>query len=179
MSEPNTAPEPNALGDGGDGAADPSVAVFEDLERLRQERDQFLQLLQRTKADFENYQKRNQREREQERRYWHSPLVLELLPVLDNLDRATAAAAQAGEKGPLVQGVDMVKKQLLDLLKRHGVTPIDAQGKPFDPNLHQAVMQEPNAQVPPNTVVRVLEQGFQIHDRVLRPASVIVSAAPA
>src|SRR5262245_42095461 len=110
MSELNPAARPNAADDG-NGTADPGLAVFEDLETLRQERDQFLTLLQRTKADFENYQKRNQREREQERRYWHSPLALELLPVLDNLDRATAAAAQAGEKGPLVQGVDLVKKQ--------------------------------------------------------------------
>src|SRR5438105_9647142 len=104
-------------------ADDADTAVLEDLEALRtraQERDQFLALLQRTQADFENYQKRNQREREQERRYWHGAFAMDLLPVIDNLDRAMTAAKQAGESGPLVQGVGMVQTQLLDMLKRHG-----------------------------------------------------------
>lgn len=182
MNEAKTSPEPtqhpaqekNSSGDGDVTA----TVVLDDLEALRfraQERDQFLSLLQRTQADFENYQKRNQREREQERRYWHGALAHDLLPVLDNLERATAAAQKAGEKGPLVQGVALVLNQLLDLLKRHGITRIDALGKPFDPNLHQAVMQQPSAEHPPNTVTQVLEQGFMIHDRVLRPASVAVS----
>src|SRR5262249_25521238 len=95
-----------------------ATAVLEDLETLRaraesaeQEREQFLNLLQRTRADFENYQKRAQRDLAQERRYWHGNLALDLLPVLDNLDRATAAAKQASETGPLVQGVAMVQSQ--------------------------------------------------------------------
>jgi molecular chaperone GrpE len=158
---------------------DAAAAVMEDLETLRtraQERDQFLDLLKRTQADFENYQKRNQREREQERRYAHLPLALDLLPVIDNLERAMAAAKQANESGPLVQGVNMVHAQFLDLLKRHQVTPIDAEGKQFDPNLHQAVMQQPaSAEHPPNTVLKVVENGYKIHDRVLRPARVIVA----
>jgi molecular chaperone GrpE len=156
--------------------------VLEDLESLRAralERDQFLDLLKRTQADFENYQKRNQREREQERRFGHLLLALDVLPVLDNLERAMAAAKQANETGPLVQGVSMVLTQFLDKLKRHGITPIEAQGKPFDPNLHQAVMQQPSGEVPPNTVLQVHERGFMIHDRVLRPASVVVSVPPA
>ena len=149
-----------------------------DLEKLRAraaERDQFLELLQRTQADFENYQKRNQRDREQERKYIHSSFAFDLLPILDNLERATAAAQQAGEKGALVEGVAMVQSQFLDFLKRYGVTRIDAKDKPFDPNLHQAVMQTVAADKPANTVVQVLEPGFMIHERVLRPAKVIVS----
>ncbi len=164
------------------GNSDPATVVLGDLDTLRvraqaaeQERDQFLALLQRTRADFENYQKRSQRDREQERRYWDGPFALDLLPVLDNLQRAMAAARQAGESGPLVQGVAMVQNQILDVLKRHGVTRIAAEGQPFDPNLHQAVMQRPSAEQPPNTVLEVLQQGFMIHDRVLRPASVVVS----
>src|SRR5262249_19217612 len=140
-------------------------------------RDKFLSLLQRTQADFENYQKRNQREREQERRYWHGGLASDLLPVIDNLDREMTAPKQTTETGPLVQGVGLGRTQRLGMLKRHGITPIDALGKPFDPNLHQAVMQQPSVDYPPNTVTQVLQQGFMIHDRVLRPASVIVSAA--
>jgi molecular chaperone GrpE len=198
MSEPNASKPKTAPSDGaavenanvpdGENAAErdeAATAVMDDLEALRertavieQERDEFRSLLQRTRADFENYQKRTQRELAQERRYWHAALALDLLPILDNFERAVAAAKQAGETGPLVQGVAMVQSQVLDALKRHGITRIEAQGQPFDPNLHQAVMQQPSAEQPPNTVLQVLEQGFLIHDRVLRPARVVVSVAP-
>jgi molecular chaperone GrpE len=73
----------------------------------------------------------------------------------------------------------MVQTQVLDILRRHGITRIEAQGQPFDPNRHEAVMQKPSADVPPGTVVQVLQPGYMIHERVLRPASVVVSAAPA
>lgn len=175
-------PDPTTRPADGMSQEEQAAAVFDDLESLRgravsaeQDRDQFRDLLQRTKADFDNYQKRMQRDLATERRYAHAGLALDLLPVLDNFDRATAAAKKAGESGPLMQGVDMVRAQLLDLLRRHGITVIDAMRKPFDPNQHEAVMQQPNAEVPPNTVLQVLEQGFMIHDRVLRPAKVIVS----
>jgi molecular chaperone GrpE len=146
------------------------------VRKLTAERDQLRDLAQRTRAEFENYQKRNQKDREQERRYWYTPLVLDLLPVFDNLERTLAAAKQAGETGPLVQGVAMVQGQLLEMLKRHGIKRIEADGKPFDPNVHQAVVQQPSAELEPGTVIQVLEQGFMNHDRVLRPAKVIVSS---
>jgi molecular chaperone GrpE len=151
----------------------------EELEALRKqagERDEFRDLALRTRAEFENYQKRNQKDREQERRYWYTPFALDLLPVFDNLDRTLTAARQAGETGALVQGVGMVQGQLMEMLKRHGITRIDADGKHFDPNLHQAVMQQPSADHEPGTILQVLEQGFMNHDRVLRPAKVIVSS---
>ncbi len=147
--------------------------VFEDLEQLRGERDKFLDLLQRTRADFENYQKRVQRDLEQERRYAYTPLALDLLPALDNLERALAAAE---EETPLRQGISLVRTQLLDALKRHGITRIDAEGKPFDPHLHQAMMQQPAPGKPANTVLQVLEPGYLYHDRVLRPSKVIVAS---
>jgi molecular chaperone GrpE len=172
-------------GNPGEGTPEAATAVLEDLEALRerasaleQERDEFRTLLQRTRADFENYQKRAQREASQERRYWHGSLALDLLPILDNFERAVTAAKQAGETGPLVQGVAMVQSQILDVLRRHGITRIEAQGQPFDPNLHQAVMQQPSKEQPPNTVLQVLEQGFMLHDRVLRPARVVVAVPP-
>lgn len=145
------------------------------LDKAEQERAQYLDLAQRTRAEFENYQKRMHRDMLEERRYALTPLARDLLPALDNLDRALEAAKKAGDNGPLTQGVAMVQTQLLDLLKRHGITPIESQGKPFDPNVHQAVMQQPSAEHPPNTVVQTLEQGFMMHDRVLRPARVIVA----
>jgi molecular chaperone GrpE len=179
MTESNAAPESPGNGDAA------GTAVIHDLEALQarvadaeQKRDEYLDLLQRTRADFENYQKRAFRETIQERKYAHADLAHDLLAALDNLERATTAANQAGDKSPLAQGVTLVQTQLLDILRRHGVTLIEAQGKPFDPNQHQAVMQQPSSDLPPNSVVQVLEQGFMILDRVLRPAKVIVSIAP-
>jgi molecular chaperone GrpE len=156
--------------------ADP--AEIDTLRKLAAERDQYLDMAQRARAEFENYQKRARKEREDERRYLNFAFALDLLPVLDNLERALQAAQQAGDAGPLAQGVALVQTQFLEQLKRHGVTPIDAQDKPFDPNLHQAVMQQPSDQVEPNTVLQVLERGYTIHERVLRPAKVIVSSRP-
>jgi molecular chaperone GrpE len=170
MSEPET-----------QSTSDGAAAVSEDLEALRtraNERDQFLDLLKRTQADFENYQKRNRTEREQERRFAQRPLAQDLLPVLDNLERAVAAARQSNESGPLVQGVNMVLTQFHELLKRHNVTRIEAEGQPFDPNLHMAVAQKPaDGAHPANTVAQVVESGYMMHDRVLRPARVIVAMA--
>lgn len=174
MSDANIPPETQADTDNGADGAD----VLDDLAKLRaraEERDQFLALLQRTQADFENYQKRNQREREQERRYQQKPLAYDLLPAIDNLERALDAAQKSGDTGTLVEGVRMVHTQLLEVLKRHGITRIDAEGKPFDPNQHQAMMQQPAPDKPANTILQILEHGYMLHDRVLRPARVIVS----
>jgi molecular chaperone GrpE len=163
-----------------------ATAVLEDLEALREramatekERDEFRALLQRTRADFENYQKRAQRDLMQELRFAHATLARDLLPMLDNFERAVAAAKQAGETGPLVQGVSMIQAQVLDALRRHGINRIEALGKPFDPTMHEAVQQQPTSAQAPDTVLQVLEPGYTIHDRVLRPARVVVAAAPA
>jgi molecular chaperone GrpE len=112
---------------------------------------------------------------QQERKYCAMPLAGELLPALDNLERALTAARQANEAGALVQGVNMVYTQILDALRRQGITRIEALHKPFDPAHHQAVMQQPSADHGPGTVLQVLQEGFMLHDRVLRPASVVVS----
>jgi len=180
------AEQPKPTDNGAEAEKAAATAVMEDLDALRaraeqaeRDRDELRDLARQTRADFENYQKRMQRDLTQERRYAQGPLAADLLPALDNLDRATAAAKQAGETGPLVQGVAMVQSQVLDTLRRHGIMRIEAQGQPFDPNLHQAVMQQPSDGVSPGTILQVLEQGYKIHDRVLRPARVVVSAAPA
>jgi molecular chaperone GrpE len=165
--------------------AQAASAVFEDLESLQsrvtvaeQQRDEYLALLQRTRADFENYQKRIQRDLAEERRQTLAGFVRELLAVLDNLQRALDAARKQGEKGPLVQGVALVQSQLLEVLGRSGVTPIDALGQPFDPHMHESVSQQPRADVAPGTVVEVLQPGYRLHERVLRPARVVVAAPP-
>jgi len=153
-------------------------ALKAQLQAAEKQRDEYLDLAKRTQAEFENYQKRFQRDLATERRFAQAPLAGDLLPVIDNFERALAAAEKAGDKGALAQGVGMVQGQLLDVLKRHGVTRIEAEGKPFDPNLHQAVMQQPSAEKPAQTVLQVLEPGYMIHERVLRPARVIVSTTP-
>jgi molecular chaperone GrpE len=179
VSDAKTAPEQNEPDDGGQDQMHATVAeAAPDLAVLRKkaaERDQYLDLAQRARAEFENYQKRNQREREQERQFMVGQFVLDILPVLDNIERATAAAMQAGEKGPLVQGVGLVQQQFLDLLKRYDVTRIQAEGKPFDASLHHALVHQPAADKPPNTVIQVVEPGYLHKDRVLRTAKVVVA----
>ena len=129
-------------------------------------------------ADFENARKRLLRDTEVDRKYAAESLARDLLPALDNLDRALDAARTAGDTGPLAMGVAATVAQVLDALLRHGVTRIECgPGTVFDPNRHQAVMQQPTADFEPGQVVQVLQQGFLIHDRVLRPASVIAAAS--
>jgi molecular chaperone GrpE len=129
-------------------------------------------------ADFENARKRLLRDAEVERRYAAEPFARDLLAALDNLDRALEVAKAAGDTGPLAMGVAATVSQILDVLRRHGVKMIDCgPGAVFDPNLHQAVMQQPTKDYEPGQVVQVLQQGFMLHDRVLRPTSVIVAAA--
>ncbi|MBA4063540.1 MAG: nucleotide exchange factor GrpE [Isosphaera sp.] len=128
-------------------------------------------------ADYENARKRAARDAEVARKYAAEPLARDLLSALDNLDRALGAAKAAGDAGPLATGVAATADQLLAVLRRHGVTRIEVgPGTTFDTSLHEAVSQEPAGEVAPGQVVRVLQNGFLLHDRVLRPASVTVAA---
>jgi molecular chaperone GrpE len=128
-------------------------------------------------ADFENARKRMVRDVEIERKYAIEPLVRDLLGALDNLDRALGAAKTSGEIGPLAAGVAATASQFIDILRRHGVTRIDCgPGTVFDTSRHESVMLQPSADFEPGQIVQVLQQGFMIHDRVLRPATVIVAA---
>lgn len=144
----------------------------ERLAKAEQQRDEVL----RTLAEYENARKRSARDLETERKFAHAKIASDLLPALDSLDRAIEAAKKSGEAGGLMQGVQATQTLLLDVLKRHGVTPIESKpGQPFDPNLHQAVSIVPAPDQPANSIVQVLQSGFMIHDRVLRPAVVVVS----
>lgn len=134
--------------------------------------------LMRTAADFENYKKRMLREREEERKYAVEGLLKDLLPVLDNLERALAAAVEHGESS-VATGVQMVYKQFLDTLTRHGVEQLSALGEKFDPNFHEAMQQVESADHPPGTVVTEYMKGYTLKGRLVRPAMVVVSTAPA
>jgi molecular chaperone GrpE len=158
-------------------------AVQDDPESIRsrgtaaeQQRDEYLALLQRTRADFENYQKRVQRDQAEERRYAHAAFARDLLPVVDNLQRALDAARQEIEMSPLSKGVALVQSQLLDIFSRYGITPIDALGQLFDPHRHESVQQQFRPDLAPGTVVAVPEPGYSLHERILRPSKVVVAA---
>jgi molecular chaperone GrpE len=173
-----TSPPPTESAEAPAAPQDETAMLQRRLTEAEQQRDEYLALAQQTRAEFENYQKRAAREREAERPYWTRGLAADLLPVIDNLERAIAAARKSGDEGPLAQGVAATLTILLDALKRHGVSRIDAAGLPFDPTEHEAVMQQPAGEgQEAGTVVNVLEHGYRIHERVLRPARVVVAVA--
>ncbi len=132
----------------------------------------------RMQAEMENLRRRTARELADERRYAPLPFVRDLLDVLDNIDRAIEAGEKAPEGSGLLEGFRMVGKQLRSLLEKHGVHPIAADGEPFDPNFHEALLQQPSTQ-PSGTVLMVTKAGYQLYDRVVRPAQVIVSSGKA
>lgn len=142
---------------------------IDDLRRALEERDgQYLRLA----ADFENFRRRSAQEGVDRSRYAAESAALALLPVLDNLQRAIQHAP-AGD--PMVDGVRMVARQFEDALRSVGVTAIDAEGQPFDPALHEAIAGEESPEVERDTVAEVLQPGYRLHDRVLRPALVRVA----
>ena len=155
-----------------------SSAGESELQQAIADRDKYLDSWHRSVAEMENVRKRMLREIDQERQYRSLPIARDLLPVIDNLTRAVQAAEKAQDVEQLVQGIKMVLQQFDETLARHSITPIPTVGEPFDPNLHEAVLQQPNADQPPMTVLMEVEKGYKMHDRVVRPSKVIVSSAP-
>ncbi|HLJ75448.1 MAG TPA: nucleotide exchange factor GrpE [Thermoanaerobaculia bacterium] len=139
---------------------------------LQQENADLKDRYLRTLADFENYRKRSDREKSDFFKYALAGLLRDLLPVLDNFDRALD---HAGEGDDFHKGVLLIYKQLYDTLTKHGLKPIDQSKVPFDPKIHEAVVREDNPSVPSHTVVEILQKGYFLHDRLLRPAMVKVA----
>ena len=144
-------------------------------EALAKEKDD---LLLRERAELENFKRRMQREKSESLRFASEPLLRDILPVIDNLERAIAHAKGSEGSQALVEGVELVLRSLLDTIGRHGVSRVKAKGEAFDPSLHEAVVQVENTEVAPNTVLDEHQSGYQLHDRLLRPAMVSVSKAP-
>jgi len=142
------------------------------LEELRRERDAVQDRLLRTAAEFDNYRKRMDRERRDLAEYTAGEVLTELLPIIDNLERALQAAAA---DDPLRKGVELIHRQMLDILRKRGVKPIEALGADFDPNFHQAVIHEPSAEHREGEVMEELQRGYVVGDRLLRPAMVKVA----
>ena len=147
----------------------PAAAAADAVEQdLREFRDRYL----RTLADFENFRKRSEREKQDYFRYAMAGVIKDLLPVLDNFDRALEHAEEGDD---FHRGVSLIYKQLFDVLRRHGLKIIEESNVRFDPNIHEAVVTEEDPSVPSHTVTAVLQKGYFLHDRLLRPAMVKVA----
>ena len=146
-----------------------------DFDKLKAERDSLFERLARTTADFQNSRKRLQAEADQRAQYANSALIKSLLPVIDNFERALAQDPSKTDAATLLKGMQIVHDQWLNVLKQQQVQEIAPQpGEPFDPTRHEALMQAPS-EFPPGSVVQVLQKGYALHDRTLRPAQVSVS----
>jgi molecular chaperone GrpE len=160
----------------------PEVAGDADSEDamagLQADLDRFRDLALRSQADFENYKKRAAREKEDAVKYANNSLLQRLVSILDNFELGLAAAKTESEQSPIYSGMVLVQKQLNDLLEENGLEPIEAGGKKFDPNLHEAIGHEPS-QSPEGTVIGQARRGYRFKDRLLRPARVVVSSGPA
>jgi molecular chaperone GrpE len=165
-------------------AKQPSTAAAGDADSddamagLQADLDRFRDLALRSQADFENYKKRAAREKEDAVKYANSSLLQRLVSILDNFELGLAAAKTESEHSPIYSGMVLVQKQLNDLLEENGLQAIEAEGKKFDPNLHEAIAHEPSESAE-GTVIRQARRGYQFKDRLLRPARVVVSSGPA
>ena len=160
------AQEPDEETPAGPGTMDEARAEISDLsERLL-----------RLQADFENFRKRAQREKDEARQFANQSLIEKQLPILDNFEMALAAAKDADPA--LRDGVQMIYDQLLGILRDSGVETSDATGEDFDPNLHEAISQQESTDAEPGTVVEQVQRGYRLHERLVRPARVVVAKAP-
>jgi molecular chaperone GrpE len=159
--------------------AEAAPSEVDPLEAARAEAARNWDLYLRERAEMENFRKRSQRDKEEFRIFTRKELLLEVLPVLDNLERAISHAGQNGESQGLLEGVTMTVTQFRKVIEDFGARPITAVGAPFDPNLHQAMAQVETDEQPPGTVVSEFQRGYLLHDRLLRPALVVVAKTPA
>ncbi len=154
-------------------SAEPSEESL--LAQLQVDLDRFRDLALRSQADFENFRKRAAREKEDAVKYANASFLDRLIPILDNFELGLNAARDGAEDSPILAGLEMVGKQLADFLTSSGVEPVNAEGLPFDPNLHEAVAQEESKDAAEGVVIRQLRRGYKLRDRLLRPATVVVS----
>lgn len=155
--------------DGSEAAEVDEVAALK--EELEAEQNKYLRLL----ADYDNFKRRVQKDRQDAEKFRAQSLLADLLPVLDNFERALSVETKSEESASLLKGVEMVQKSLLEAVKREGLEEVKAVGEPFDPNFHQAVMQEKDENAEPGAVLMELQKGYTLKGRVLRPAMVKVN----
>ena len=148
---------------------DEATVLSMELEATRRDRDQYLDALRRLKAEFENSRKRQERERSRILSMASERLVQELLPVLDNLDRALEAG------GDIREGVQATRDQLAEVLGEEGLLPVASDGQPFDPNVHDAVMGQPSEEHEEGTIIQTFQRGYLLNGKPIRPAKVVVA----
>ncbi|MFC4183659.1 nucleotide exchange factor GrpE [Saccharococcus thermophilus] len=163
--------QPKAEQEQNDELAVANAKIAELEAKIKEMENRYLRLY----ADFENFRRRTRQEMEAAEKYRAQSLVSDLLPALDNFERALKIEADNEQAKSILQGMEMVYRSVLDALKKEGVEAIEAVGKPFDPHLHQAVMQVEDSNYEPNTVVEEFQKGYKLKDRVIRPAMVKVS----
>jgi molecular chaperone GrpE len=159
----------------GEPTSQPDLGAEGEIEMARNDLMEARDKMMRAQAELDNYRKRARRELDDERKYAELGLLRDLLPVLDNIHRAIDAAEKKADAGALLAGFKLVRQQLETLLEQHQCRRIEAIGQPFDPAQHNAVMQQIVPDKPESTVVGEMETGFHLHDRVVRPAQVVVS----
>ncbi|MEA1960343.1 MAG: nucleotide exchange factor GrpE [Bacillota bacterium] len=150
--------------------------LSEEIEKQKEEAKKYYDQCLRALADVENIKKRTQRDKEEYIKYGNVSLIKKILPILDDLERAIAVSQTSNDREALQKGVEMTAKNLLDLLTNEGLQVIEAEGKPFDPQVHQPLVVEATDAFPENTVMEVMQRGYILHDRVIRPALVKVSS---
>lgn len=146
-----------------------------DLDKAREEAKELQDRLLRLAAEFDNFKKRMQRERETAMKYAEEALLRELLPTLDNLERAMEQGRATADAAGLLEGVEMTMAGLRNTLMKFGLQPLDGAGQPFDPNFHEALVMEASDTVPANTILQEFQKGYMFKDRLLRAAKVVVS----
>lgn len=151
------------------------VGASAELEKLRAESEEYQQRLLRTQADFDNFRRRTVKEKEELGKYASAKLITELLPVIDNFERALSSAGESADASSYTKGVEMIFRQLEGILQAEGLTPMEAEGQPFNPEFHQAIMQVESDEHDEGVVVEVVQKGYLLKDKVLRPAMVKVS----
>lgn len=149
--------------------------VSAELEKLRAESEENHQRLLRTQADFDNFRRRTVKEKEELGKYASAKLITELLPVIDNFERALSLAVESTDSSSYTKGVEMIFRQLDGVLKAEGLTPMEVVGTPFNPEYHQAIMQVETDEYEEGIVVEEVQKGYLLKDKVLRPAMVKVS----
>jgi molecular chaperone GrpE len=159
-------------------ASEPVDELEEKLAKAEEEARDYHDRMLRMAAELDNYKKRSVRELEDLKKYATENLIRQLLTVVDNLERAIDSASADGDNHQsVVDGVVLTLNEIMKILEKHHVSPIQAMGEQFDPAFHQAMSQEENTEQPPNTVVQEFQKGYLIHDRLLRPSMVVVSKA--
>ena len=169
---------PERAPEAGEDVAARLAALETELEKAREEARQSHERWLRERADLENLKKRIARERAETMKFANESVLRDLLPIVDNLERAVAHAESGGDGQPLVEGVALVLKSLHDVLERHGVKRIEAKGTPFDPAQHEAVAHVESAEHEPNSVIEEHQPGYRLQERLLRHALVSVAKAP-